>query len=122
MYVCTYMSANAYIGLASAGVQVRVVFIHRLSIRSRLIRVIGLLSYPTWLLTAALTLATLLAVKTAMMKQSRGAHEHTSRQRKELEVLYDPLATNLDKGLSPAASRSGHVVEYVFASLSFADS
>ena len=88
-----------------------VVVVRLLSVRSRLIRVIGFLG---WLLTAAHALPTLLAVKTAMMKQRRGALEHTSRRRQELEILYDP--TNANNGLSPATSRSDQVVECVFAS------
>ena len=112
------MSANAYVGLASAEVHM-FEDIHRLSIRSRLIRVIGFLSYQSWLLISALTLPTLLAAKTAMAKQSRGALEHASRLRQELEILYDP--TNADNGLSPAASGSDHVVECVFASQFLAD-
>ena len=80
----------------------------------------GFLSYQSWLLTVALTLATLLAIRTtAMVKRSRGALEHTSRRRQELKVLYDP--TNADNGPCPGPSRNDQVVECVFPSQSFAD-
>ena len=79
----------------------------------------GFLSYQSWLLTAVLALPILLAVKTAMMKRSRGAPELTSRRRQELEILYDPASA--DNGLSPAASKSDQVVECVFASQFLAD-
>jgi hypothetical protein len=69
------------------------------------------LSYQTWLLAAALTLATILAVRTAVGIRSSGAVEHTSRRRQELEVLYEP-----DNGASPSAQRSDHSVECVSAS------
>jgi len=68
----------------------------------------GFLSYQSWLLPAALALATLLAVRTAVWIGSRGAVESTSRRRHELEVLFEP-----DNGLSPSARRSEHAVDIV---------
>jgi len=79
----------------------------------------GFLSYQSWLLTAALTLATLLAVRTAMMIRGWGSVEDTSHRRQELKVLYDP--TDAGNGLSPSARRSHQAIECVFASQSFAD-
>jgi len=80
----------------------------------------GFLTYQSWLLAAALTLATLLAVRTAVKIRARGAVEYTSRRRQELEVLYEP--TDVDSSLSPSARKSKHAVECVFsASQSFAD-
>ena len=75
-------------------------------------------SYQGWL-TAALALATLLAVRTAVVMRSRGAAEHRSHRRQELEVLYDP--TDAENDLSPSARRSDSAVECVFPSQSFAD-
>ena len=76
-----------------------------------------LLSYQSCLLLATLTLATLLAVRTvirtAVWTGSRRAVEHSSRQRQELEVLYEP--TDVSNGVSPSARRNDHVVECVFA-------
>jgi len=73
------------------------------------------LSYQSCLILAALTLASLLAVRIG----SRGVVEHASRRRQELEVLYEP--TDADNGPSPGAQRSDRAVEYVFDSQSIAD-
>jgi hypothetical protein len=69
------------------------------------------LSYQSWLLAAALTLATILAVRAAVGVRRSGAVEHTSRRRQELEIMYEP-----DNGTSPSARRSDHAVECVYAS------
>ena len=94
-------------------VTVSITFIYHLSIQSRLIHVMELLSCQSWLLAAALILATLLVVRF----QSWGAVEHTSRQRQELEVLYEP--TDVDNRLSSSGRRSKHAVECVFSASQF---
>ena len=116
---------HVYVGLAffivSYVVQAKsrmsdIIFIHRSpSIQPRMLRAMGFLSYQSWLLTAALTLATLLAVRTALWTGSRD--EPTSRRRQELEVLFG--LTDDDNDLSPTARRSKHAVECVFVSQSF---
>ena len=74
------------------------------------------LSYQSWLLAAALALATLLAVRAALRIRSWVAVEHTSRRRQKLEVLYEPI--DVDNVLPPSAQRRKSAVECVF---SFAD-
>ena len=75
------------------------------------------LGYQSCLILAALTLASLLAVRIG----SRGAVEHASRQRRELEVLYEPTDSDSDSGLSIGAQRSNRAVECVFDSQPFVD-
>ena len=74
------------------------------------------LSNQTWLLTVALTLVTLLAVRTTVWIGNRGAVEPASRRRQELEVLFEP--PDADNGLSPTARRSKHPIECVSPSQS----
>jgi hypothetical protein len=69
------------------------------------------LSYQSWLLPTALTLATILAVRTAVRIRRWDAVEHTSRRRQELKVLYEP-----DNGATASPRRSDRSVECVSAS------
>ena len=85
-------------------------------IQSRLIRAMEFLSYQRWLRPAALTLATILAVRTALRIRGRVAVEHTSRRPQELKVLYEP-----DDGATSSARKSDRAVECVSISQSFAD-
>ena len=79
----------------------------------------GFPSYQSWLLLAALALATLLAIRTTVRIGSWGAVEPTSCRRQELEVLHE--STDAENGLPPSARRSGYVVDCVFSSQSLAD-